>query len=224
MYEEPKESKEMEEYQKQVQDLEREAREEYIAEKQNKSRLSASDRQKLKGLPPYEGVMFEYNNMHRSRAFKRNMLGTYGAKATGISPEVAWPTPRDIDLAEEWEKLYQPEPLSQQIAETWRRVEQRKEDRVRREQVIDEALAKMDQQVKQWQARVNTRNRQAESERHRREQVLSELKLEFGYAVNSADEYMKNRIEEREKALIKEEKEAKKLLKKEREKKATAES
>jgi hypothetical protein len=31
---------------------------------------------------------------------------------------------------------------------------------------------------------------------------LSELKLEFGYAVNPADEYMKNRIEEREKVRL----------------------
>jgi hypothetical protein len=29
--------------------------------------------------------------------------------------------------------------------------------------------------------------------------VLAELKLEFGYPVNPQDEYMKNRIDEREK-------------------------
>ena len=39
-------------------------------------------------------------NSARSRAFKRNMLGTYGAKATGISPGTTWPTPRDIHLGE----------------------------------------------------------------------------------------------------------------------------
>ena len=74
-------------------------------------------------------------------------------------------------LAEDWESLYQPEPLSQQIADTWAAVEQRKVDRLQREQAITEALGKMDGQIKQWRARVTTRNRQAESERLRREQV-----------------------------------------------------
>ncbi len=126
--------------------------------------------------------------------------------------------------AEEWEKLYQPEPLAQQIEDTWRAVEQRRQDRIQREKIIIEAMDKMDAQIKQWRTRVSTRNRQAESERLRREQVLAELRQEFGYSVNPADEYMKNRIDEREKVLIKEEREAKKLLKKEKEKKATPDS
>jgi hypothetical protein len=73
--------------------------------------------------------------------------------------------------AAEWEKLYQPDPLAQQIEAAWRAVEQRKQDRIQREQAITESLEKMEAQVKQWRARVNTRNRQAESERLRREQV-----------------------------------------------------
>jgi hypothetical protein len=32
--------------------------------------------------------------------------------------------------------------------------------------------------------------------------VLAELKLEFGYPVNPQDEYMKNRIDEREKVTL----------------------
>jgi hypothetical protein len=73
--------------------------------------------------------------------------------------------------AEEWEKLYQPEPLAQQIEDTWRAVEQRRQDRIQREKIIIEAMDKMDAQIKQWRTRVSTRNRQAESERLRREQV-----------------------------------------------------
>ena len=44
--------------------------------------------------------------------------------------------------------------------------------------------------------------------------MLAELKEEFGYNVNPLDNYMKERIAEREKALIKEEKEVKKAQKK----------
>ena len=44
----------------------------------------------------------------------------------------------------------------------------------------------------------------------------AELREEFGYNVNPHDNYMKERIAEREKALIKEEKEIKKAQKKEK--------
>ena len=41
-------------------------------------------------------------------------------------------------------------------------------------------------------------------------QVLAEMKAEFGYDMNPEDVSMKNRIEEREKVLLKEEREIKK--------------
>ena len=56
----------------------------------------------------------------------------------------------------------------------------------------------------------------AERERARREKVLAELREEFGYNVNPEDRYMKERIAEREKAILKEEKEAKRAAKKEK--------
>jgi hypothetical protein len=74
-------------------------------------------------------------------------------------------------IAEEWEKLYQPVPLTQQIEETKRAVEQRRLDRIAREKIITECMEKMDSQMKQWRARVSSKNVQAESERMRREQV-----------------------------------------------------
>jgi len=44
--------------------------------------------------------------------------------------------------------------------------------------------------------------------------VLAEMKAEFGYDVNPEDVSMKNRIEEREKVLLKEEREIKKKKRK----------
>ena len=92
----------------------------------------------------------------------------------------------------------------------------RKEDRIAREKVVDDGLARMENQIKQWRTRVNSRNMQAEKDRLRKEKILAELREEFGYNVNPNDNYMKERIAEKEKAILKAEKEAKKALKKEK--------
>lgn len=184
--------------------------------KRNKSRLSASHRQMLMGEPPNVGLRFEYGRVHHSQEFKRKMLGTYGEKRTGVDPGICWPTDKHLELAGEWEKLYQDKPLIEQINDAKGIVAKRKVDRIARETAVEAGLARMDQQIKQWKARVNTKNAQAEHERARREKVLAELREEFGYNVNPNDNYMKERIADREKVLIKEEKEAKKAAKKEK--------
>jgi len=196
--------------------MEKESRAEYIQTKRNKSRLKASDRQILHGEPPYDGVLFEYSNHHRSKEFKREMMSKYGVAKTGVEPGIAWPTGRELELAKEWEAVYQEKSLIEQIAETKRKIEKRKEDRIAREKKVEENLSKMDVQVSQWRQRVGVKNKQAEAERERREKVLAELKLEFGYNINPDDNYMKGRIAEREKFLIKEEREAKKAARKEK--------
>jgi len=207
---------EMELYQQQVEEMGKEAKAEYIQSKRNKSKLSASHRQILHGEPPYEGLMFEYNSNHRSKEFKRSMMSKYGVAKTGVEPGIAWPTDREVALAREWEELYQDKPLIEQIRMAKRNIEIRKEERIAREKVVEENLSRMDAQVKQWKQRVGAKNKQAEAARDMREKVLAELKLEFGYSVNPEDNYMKERIAEREKVLAKEEREAKKAAKKEK--------
>lgn len=214
--EEEEELSEMEMYQKQVEEMEKEAKAEFIQSRRNKSKLSASDRQVLHGEPPHAGVMFEFNSQHRSKEFKRAMMSKYGVAKTGVEPGIVWPTDNEVVLAREWEDLYQEQTLVEQIRQAKRDIEKRKEDRIIREKVVEESLSKMDAQVKQWRQRVGAKNKQAEAERDRREKVLAELKLEFGYSVNPEDTYMKGRIAEREKMLVKEEREAKKALRKEK--------
>merc|ERR1711887_117607 len=213
---EDEEPSEMELYQQEVEDLEREAKAEFIQSRRNKSRLSASDRQILHGNPPHHGVMFEYNSMHRSKEFKRSMLSKYGKEKTGVEPGIVWPTEKEVQLAIEWEELYQEKSLIDQINDTKRNIVKRKEDRIARELLVEESLKKMETQVKQWKVRVGAKNKLAETERERREKVLAEPKLEFGYNINPDDNYMKGRIAEREKFLIKEEREAKKAARKEK--------
>ena len=201
--------KEMEEYNREAQLME-------LKGKRNKSKLSASDRQMLNGLAPDYGLKLQYGRIHHSKEYRRSMLAQYGSDQTNVDPAMSWPTDEELRLASDWERLYQDTPLTQQIAQVKTDIQQRKADRIAREKVIEANLSKMDSQIKQWKQRVNTKNKQAEMERERREKVLAELREEFGYNVNPQDNYMKERIAEREKALIKEEKEAKKAIKKEK--------
>ena len=184
--------------------------------KRNKSRLSASHRQMLHGDAPNVGVRFAYSAHHNSLEYKREIMGTYGAKQTGVDPGICWPSDQHLDLAREWEKLYMEKPLKQQIDDVKVAITKRKDDRIAREKLVDESLERMDNQIKQWRNRVSSKNVQAEMLRARREKVLAELREEFGYNVNPEDNYMKERIAEREKAIMKEEKEAKKAAKKEK--------
>jgi len=216
MYEVPEESEEMQEYQKQLETLEREARDEYIQSKRNKSRLSASDRQILHGKPPYVGVSFQYNDAHRSRKFKQSMFGRYGSKSTGINPGELWPTQNDVELAKEYENLYQPAPVRQMIDDINKSKEDLKQKRMARERLIAENMAKHDAQLAAWQSRVNSRSLLAQGAMDRRNRILAELKEEFGYDVNPTDEIMKTRIQDREKVLAKEERELKKQIRAEK--------
>ena len=95
-------------------------------------------------------------------------------------------------------------------------VNQEKQDlikiRMEREKLIDENLAKHATNVANWQTRVQQRNRLALGATERRNRILAELKEEFGYDVNPNDEIMKRKIQEREKVLVKEERELKKKM------------
>ena len=211
------EASELEVLEKQMEDFSRETDIEELRRKRNKSRLSASDKNLLHGVnPPEKGLKYSYGKFELSKEYRRSMLAQYGSEKTGVDPAMSWPTSEELRLAADWERLYQDKPLVEQIAEVNRDIEQRKAKRMAREKDIEDSLNKMDTQIKQWRHRVNTKNKQAEMERGRRERVLAELREEFGYNVNPLDNYMKERIAEREKALIKEEKELKKAQKKDR--------
>jgi len=194
-------------------EIEKDAKEEYIQARRNKSRLTASHRQVINGQPPYEGRLFEYEDSHRGRDFKRKLLAKYGVKS-GVDPGISWPTDEELELAQEWEKVYQPDPLPDMITKAWDEARAEKEGRMAREKEITENLEKMEKQLLQWNERVRTRNQAAQAETLRRERILSELKAELGYDVNPEDRHMVERIAEKEKAMLKEEKEAKKARKK----------
>jgi len=214
IYESP-ENLEMEEYAQEIKALEAEVREEYIESRRNKSRLTASHRNILQGRHPNVGVIYEYGDVHRSRKFKRQIFGRYGTKS-GIDPGTLWPTEKDISLAKEWESLYQPEPLLQQMENVKLKEAAVIQKRKEREDKIDANLEKLDSQLAQWKNRLEAKNKLSDANNARRAKVLAELKAEFGYDVNPMDESMAIRIAERETVLRKEEREMKKQLRKEK--------
>lgn len=215
--EKTEEQNEADSYQKYAQEIEKDARDEYIESRRNKSRLSYSHLQVVKGLPPALGTVFQTNTEHLSQPYKRKMLAKYGRKS-GVNPGISWPSEEQMKLANDWERLYQPEPLSVMMEKAWEEVRGEKEKRIQREAEIDKNLETMEKQMKQWQDRVNSKNKIAEQAIHRRERILAELKQELGYDVNPADRHMVEKIAEKEKLLLKEEKEAKKFDKMEKEK------
>ena len=214
--EEDADAAEEREYLRSLEEKEREARAEYIESRRNKSRLSASHRQIVKGEMPYVGTMFNYTSEHMSKEHKRGLMSKYGRKQAGVDPGQCWPTKEEIQLAREWEDLYQEKPLKEMIQEARQAVEDAHQAKLEREKEVVKNLEQMDRQVKQWKDRMGAKTRMLDAERERREKVLEELRLEFGYVINPEDNYMKGRIAEREKVLIKEEKEKKKQEKKEK--------
>jgi len=202
-------------YERELAQQEKEAMAEFIESKRLKSKLSASHRQILMGEPPHEGHLFEYTAEHKSKEFKRSLLSKYGRRKTGVSPSQCWPTDKELELAQEWERLYQEQSLRDLISQTRKNIEDRRLARLQREEEVDKNLAKMELQIKQWRDKQGAKTRLQDAERERRERILAELKLEFGYNVNPEDNYMKERIETREKAIIKEERAAKAERKKE---------
>merc|ERR1719460_2946666 len=106
-----------------------------------------------------------------------------------------------------WNRSKEPEPFEDALEDA---------DEVDEEKEVLKNLEQMERQVKQWKDRMGAKTRMLDAERERREKVLEELRLEFGYVINPEDNYMKGRISERERVLIKEEKEKKKLEKKEK--------
>ena len=62
------------EYLRSLEEKEKEARAEYIEERRNKSKLSASHRQIVKGEMPYVGSIFHYNSHQMSKEHKRNQM------------------------------------------------------------------------------------------------------------------------------------------------------
>ena len=85
-----------------LREMEIEEREERLNRKRNRSKLHYSHRNILKGEPPQVGLHMEWDDTHKTRAYKAKLFGQFGRSKTGIDPSICWPTPEEI--ADEYEK------------------------------------------------------------------------------------------------------------------------
>lgn len=93
---------------------------EEIKQKRNKSRLHPGHRNILMGVRPYDAPMEWYHNTVR---YKKRTLGRYGLAAAEVPAGFAWPTPKEVEDAQEYERVSFP--LS--LQERWQKLKEARE-------------------------------------------------------------------------------------------------
>lgn len=105
------------------------AEEEYeLMKMRNKSNLRRADRNRIKGLKPYDESKLW---IHDTVRFKQRTLGRYGIEALDVPVGSVWPSKEEIDDKIEYEKTAYPHT----IQECWQIIEQRnqeKEDKIQK--------------------------------------------------------------------------------------------
>ncbi|KYQ57003.1 Growth arrest and DNA damage-inducible proteins-interacting protein 1 [Trachymyrmex zeteki] len=181
---------------------------EELAKKRNKSRLNLHDRNILMGKPPYEQPMQWYHNTTR---YKKRMLGRYGFEGNKEPAGFAWPTPKEVKILQEYERVAFP--LS--LQERWKKLEEEK--RIKAEEAeIAEKLSKVDQWTAELNARVAKKKTELEAARLHKERMVEEIRKHFGFKISPSDERFKTMMEQKEKEERKKKKEAKKKAKEEK--------
>jgi len=195
---------------------EREIADNRLQRKRNKSGLHHSDRQMLKGAPPTVGLRMQWAERHTTRQYKAEMLGKFGRSKTGLDPSVLWPTKGEIESQKEYEHvLYDGTTLQERMELHNKTQAYRRQQMLQYEQEIDANLAQMDRDVTAWKKRVEKRDADAAREKALKDTIFAELRQEFGYDINPADPLFKDKIEEKEKAVAKKIKLAKRAKKEE---------
>jgi len=215
--------KKLDEIQKHQDDLLQEAEKELanirLQRKRNKSGLHHSDRQMLKGAPPSVGLRMQWAERHTTRQYKAEMLGKFGRSKTGVDPSVLWPTKAEIESRKEYERVLYDGTTLQDRMELHNKTQAfRRQQMLEYEQQIDANLAQMDVEVTAWKKRVEKRDAEAAAQKALKDTIFAELRQEFGYDINPADPLFKDKIEEKEKAVAKKIKLAKRAKREEEEK------
>lgn len=116
--------------------------EEEIEKKRNKSRLTPAHYNILHNKVPY--VDQQYTDHHRTVKYHRKLYGVYGA-VSGVDPKICWPTTKDIQEVQEYERIKYPhtiQKMMQSIAEKKRHEE---EQRRKRQEDVKMKFAKLEQ-------------------------------------------------------------------------------
>ncbi|KAG5321264.1 G45IP protein, partial [Pseudoatta argentina] len=185
---------------------------EELTKKRNKSRLNPKDRNILMDKPPYEQPIEWYHNTVR---YKKRMLGRYGFEGNKEPAGFAWPTPKEVKIMQEYERVAFPESLQ----ERWKKLEEKKQikaEKVKAEDEIAEKLSKVDQWTAELNARVAKKKAEMEAARLHKERLVEEIRKHFGFRISPHDERFKTMLQQKEKEEKKKKKEAKKKAKDEK--------
>lgn len=180
---------------------------EEIARKRNKSRLTRHDRNVVMGVRPYDKSLEWFHNTVR---YKKRMLGRYGLKGNDEPVGFAWPTPEEVEEAQEYERVAFP----QSLQERWKMLELEKQRRAEKAEARDaeimEKLAKMDKWKADLIAKIAKKEAALEAAKLKKERLVEEVRRHFGFKISPHDERFKELLAKKEKEEKKKKKEAKK--------------
>ncbi|XP_031830317.1 growth arrest and DNA damage-inducible proteins-interacting protein CRIF [Nomia melanderi] len=144
-----------------------------IEQKRNKSRLNPGHRNILHGRKPYDEPLTWF---HNTLKYKRKILGKYGIEALGVSAGLAWPTPKELDDAVEYERVAFPMTLQ----ERWQKIKEekkKKEDEIiARQDYIAAKMSTMNDLITSVQEKIAKKEAEAEAARKRKEIRLIEIR------------------------------------------------
>ncbi|XP_055906270.1 growth arrest and DNA damage-inducible proteins-interacting protein 1 [Eupeodes corollae] len=178
----------------------------------NKSGLLVQHRKFLHNERPYSEP---HSWIHLTEKYQRKQLGRYGL-ASGVDPRICFPTQKDIDAQERYEKVAFPYTLQELLARAKNEDKLAKEQIQKREEEIEKKLEKLEQ----WKADLNAKIAKKEADalvaRQRKERLVEEVRRHFGFKVDPRDERFKEMLEQKEKEDRKKQKEAKRKAKEEK--------
>ncbi|KAL6265412.1 hypothetical protein P5V15_002208 [Pogonomyrmex californicus] len=184
-----------------------------IEKKRNKSRLNPQHRNILMDVRPYDAPVDWF---HHTVKYKKRMLGRYGLKAIDEPAGFAWPLSKEVEDAQEYERVAFP--LS--LQERWhmlKEVNRAKAEAVKtREAELTEKVAMMNQWTAELNAKIAKKEAQMEAARLRKERLIEEVRKHFGFKISVHDEKFKTMLAQKEKEEKKKKKEAKKKEKMEK--------
>lgn len=182
--------------------------EEKIMNIRNKSKLAINDRNKLCGLPPYNGEDLTW--FHETIRYKKRMFGRYGVKGLNVPVGALWPLKEEVDDKIEFEKTGYP----YTVQECWALIAKRNHETADRIRLREEEIAKKMEKVKQWKEEFHGKIMRKEAEilaaRKRKEDLIETVRRQFGFKIDSHDERFKLALEQKEKEDRKRKKEMKK--------------
>lgn len=171
-----------------------EATEAEIEMKRNKSGLLPPHRRMLNKQKPYDEPQ---SWIHTTVRYQRSLYGRYGA-ASGVDPQLSFPTAADRDEQLEYESVAHPKTLKQMIEENKQRIIDEKETVAAREKDVETKLAKLNQWKSEFHAKIAKREADARAALEKKARLVEGIRRQFGFKMDSRDPRFKELLDKKE--------------------------